>query len=617
MYTRRRIVLALAAAVPLSTPTSAAAADVTLTANLPTGQPVGTQVEWTVSGTGIGSLDSRLSVRRAGLDSENAYPYGTVMYDYGARNVFDWTPLKEGSYTITAQVRDNGDGSITTVSEPFAIVPVPGATQAPVVSATRNPLVALYSAPACSPGLRMRVLFRGSYPGARQYRTDAKPCVAGQTMNFYIAGMRASTTHSMRHQLETAAGAVVRVGRVSTFATGAIDIAVPTPNILIPVGPDTSVDDPIVLSGPVAGEGFNPVAADLDGQLVWYYKPSQGGGSAFRYPTRWNDGGTVFAVGQSAPSDRFALREVDLAGNIVRETNSRRIGDMLREHGEQSIGFVHHEVRRLPSGHIALLGSVERLLEDVQGPGVVDVLGDMVIVLDENMQLAWSVNLFDILDVTRLATGRETCVDDSIDCPFLLLADTANDWTHTNSISYSPADGNLIVSLRHQDWVIKLDYRDGAGAGGLLWRLGKEGDFTPLGFPGDIDRWFTHQHDVNQVGTDRLIDYDNGNLDEACLADPPDCRSHGQAWTLDETAMTAMLATDADLGGYSSALGAAEALSNGNCSFNSGLLGGLSSPLSRLDEVRPDGTKVFSMEFNVDAYRGFRLRDLYTAPSYD
>jgi hypothetical protein len=50
MYVRDPIVLALAVAVPLSMPSRATEADVTLTANLPTGQPVGTTIESTVSG---------------------------------------------------------------------------------------------------------------------------------------------------------------------------------------------------------------------------------------------------------------------------------------------------------------------------------------------------------------------------------------------------------------------------------------------------------------------------------------------------------------------------------------------------------------------------------------
>jgi hypothetical protein len=616
MDMRNLIVLALALAAPLLPSPLAAAADVTLAANLPTAQSVGTTIRWTVAGTGIGSLDTRLSVQRVGNENDSAYAYGQIMYDYGARKDFDWTPLKQGSYIITAQVRDNGDHSITTLSQPFQIVPVPGSTQGTVISSTRNPLVALLSAPACRPGLFMRVLFHGDYPGAREYRTDAKPCAAGQTMNLYVAGMRASTTHLLTPQVEAADGSVVRTGSVMTFTTGAVDVPVPTPTIVIPPSEDTSLEDPIVLSGPLGGEGFSPVAADLEGQVVWYHKPFQANGSDFKLVTRWNDGGTFFAIAAIIASDRLALREVDLAGNTVRETNSRRVGEMLKARGQDIITFIHREARLLPDGRIALIGSVERVLVDVQGPGPVDVLGNEIVVLDKNMQLVWSVNLFDVLDVTRLATGDEKCSEGARGCPILLYADVVNDWTHANSISYSPADGNLIVSLRHQDWVIKLDYRDGAGTGALIWRLGKEGDFTPLGFPDDIDPWFTHQHDANYVGTDRVIDFDNGNRNSACLANPADCRSRGQAWLLDETQMTATLETNTDLGTFSSAMGAAQAVSNGNYSFAGGVSDDDSAP-SYLDEVHPDGTKVFSMEFNERAYRGFRLRDLYTAPSYD
>ncbi len=49
---------------------------------------------------------------------------------------------------------------------------------------------------------------------------------------------------------------------------------------------------------------------------------------------------------------------------------------------------------------------------------------------------------------------------------------------HANSIGWSPEDGNLIVSVRDQDWVIKLDYDSGTGNGDILWRLGQGGDFT-------------------------------------------------------------------------------------------------------------------------------------------
>ena len=43
------------------------------------------------------------------------------------------------------------------------------------------------------------------------------------------------------------------------------------------------------------------------------------------------------------------------------------------------------------------------------------------------------------------------------------------DWTHTNAVIYSKDDGNLIISIRHQNWLVKIDYNNGAGAGDILW----------------------------------------------------------------------------------------------------------------------------------------------------
>jgi hypothetical protein len=45
-------------------------------------------------------------------------------------------------------------------------------------------------------------------------------------------------------------------------------------------------------------------------------------------------------------------------------------------------------------------------------------------------------------------------------------------------VNWSPDDGNLILSVRHQDWVIKIDYRGGSGDGHMIWRLGQNGDFA-------------------------------------------------------------------------------------------------------------------------------------------
>jgi hypothetical protein len=70
---------------------------------------------------------------------------------------------------------------------------------------------------------------------------------------------------------------------------------------------------------------------------------------------------------------------------------------------------------------------------------------------------------------------------------------------------------------------------------------------------------------------------------------------------------------NADLGGYSGALGAAERLSNGDYSFTLGTNGPVppARPPAHTVEVRPDGTKVYDLAANTPEYRTFRVRTLY------
>ena len=216
--------------------------------------------------------------------------------------------------------------------------------------------------------------------------------------------------------------------------------------------------------------------------------------------------------------------------------------------GKRPIGAFHHEARALPGGKILVLASVEQMLTGVQGPDPVDVLGDMIIVLDSNLQVLWTWDTFDHLDVSRRAVLREVCPGG---CPPLYLAASANDWVHGNSVQLTP-DGNLLYSARHQDWIIKIDYQNGAGTGDILWRLGKDGDFKIVS--SELLPWFSHQHDP-QFLTDNttLMLYDNGNTR---WVDDATAHSRGQVLQVDEQNRTVKLLLNADMGVYSFALGA-------------------------------------------------------------
>ena len=63
------------------------------------------------------------------------------------------------------------------------------------------------------------------------------------------------------------------------------------------------------------------------------------------------------------------------------------------------------------------------------------------------------------------------------------MREVPTDWLHANSVSWSPEDGDLVVSLRTQDWAIKIDYANGTGNGHVVWKLGQGGNFTAIAHP--------------------------------------------------------------------------------------------------------------------------------------
>jgi hypothetical protein len=223
----------------------------------------------------------------------------------------------------------------------------------------------------------------------------------------------------------------------------------------------------------------------------------------------------------------------------------------------------------------------------------------MLMVLDQDLQVVWTWDAFDHLDVNRGPILGEVCGGPG-PCPL----SGAVDWLHENAISWSPADGNLLISVRHQDWVIKIDYANGTGDGHVIWRLGQDGDFTVSS--SDPSPWFSHQHYSHYLDDSTLILFDNGNTRQAI---DPNAHSRGQVWKLDEDARTATLVVNLDVGNYSPELGTAERMPNGNYVFDSGSQGG--GLFGQSIEMLPDGTKVYVQEVAARDYRSFRMSSLY------
>ncbi len=559
---------------------------VILETDIPSPAPVGSSIVWSaaVPGTGPGSVWYRFRVRGP-FQSR----FQTVQ-EFHPKASWQWVPSQfEGRYEVevTASNRNTGEVGLTTAAYELTS----RVTNVPVISPSRNELVKLYSAPPCASGSQMIVEFTA--PDGFYQSTNALPCRTGISMNVYLAGLRAETTYRVQHSIMSDAAPSIR-GPQLEFSTGSLSfVPAPTRALIPPQSPG------VVLQSRVFE---NNVATDTAGNVVWYYQ-------RVPYLTGPETGGYFFALfeNHAAGTEEQFLRQIDLAGNTVLETNAHRINEQLNALGKHPITSFHHEALRLPNGNILVLAGNERLLTDVQEPGTVDVIGDAILMLDpDDLHIVWSWDAFDHLDVTRKALLDEKCTKGAGGCPAFYLAEVANDWLHGNSLALTP-DGDLLYSARHQDWVIKIHFADGKGSGEVVWRLGKDGDFLLL--EGGPELWFSHQHyaNISDAGANNsLLVFDNAN---ALRETDDSAHSRGQVFELDETARTAKLALNIDLGEYALALGSAEKLSNGNYHFD---LGWMPNGKSQMLEYDASGKLVSQLEADTQVYRALRMRDLYT-----
>jgi arylsulfate sulfotransferase len=604
---RNYLLMILGVALALAAPRpSFAVPTVQLSSSLPSPQVVGTLITWTAtaSDTDPGTLMYAFSFGPQG----QTLP---LVRDYGYGNSFPAYPaLQEGTYQVSVTVRNNSTGKTGSTSQNFVSTPIATSAHPVVISPTANPLVALFSATGCTAPDGMLVAFKNA-AGAQQM-TPLKPC-NGLSMNFYIAGMLASTPYSMTGILVNSGH---RVGQTPTrtFTTGAIPstVQIPTISILSPA-PPSAVSEPILIHAYLFGAYVN-TGTDLSGNVVWYYQPYDGKTGLMTRPV---DGGYFWFIG-STNADPYLelLRELDVAGNTVVETNVGRINEQLTAAGQMPLTDVDHELRSTPNGNILMIGSLDKIL----GPNIqngADIILNELVVLNPGLQVTWSWNAVTCgncateLPPTRAAILGETCVPGGGGCPPLTPPNTiANDWLHGNSAQLAQ-DGSIVMSLRHQDWVLKIDYANGTGTGNILWRLGLDGDFTIIGDANDTYPWFSHQHDAEwEFNTSYMSLFDNGNTR---IAQNPGENSRGQVLNIDQNTMTAHLVENLDTGVRSLALGTAQALidQHGNVTGLHYEAGFVNFATSQTMSFYPAGT--LSMTSSSTTYRTFQMHDMYSS----
>jgi len=433
----------------------------------------------------------------------------------------------------------------------------PGALSASV-HPTTHPLVG-----RCTITLPADTTVRVEFGTTTQYGRSTSPVPApagGGPVSILVAGMKAATTYHMRARIQWPDGKWLTTPDAS-FRTGILpNIALPT--LVATTSANQTPSPGVELVNVIDPTGISAVS-DVDGNILWYYdNAADSSWKGYAFPIRPLPNGNMLAsitnlysdgVPQTIPYNSV-LREIDLVGNPVRELYLADLNAALTKLGSDVQALCYsHDVLPLWNGHTILLVQQQKSvwLTDPPGPGQFTILGDAMVDLDENFNPVWTWSTFDWLDINRH--------------PMEFTAASGYDWTHCNCIQVAP-DGNLVLSSRHQNWVMKIDYEGGNGDGTILWRLGYQGDFTLVGSQTADADWFFAQHFPNLLSAagDQITSLsvmDNGN--DRCFAMPGGCAAtnppplppftRAAIFKIDETptAMTAQVAWQYPLNEYS------------------------------------------------------------------
>jgi arylsulfate sulfotransferase len=485
--------------------------------------------------------------------------------------------------------------------------PVNPAFVSTTVTSTKNPQIASYLVTTQRQDAKVTVEFGlDTNYGLQTWTQPVSPTSQRNQFNMLVAGMRAFTTYHMRARVDFSDGSQW-LDADHTFTTQGLPPArVPQLTVTQPAG---SQPNPGIELFDIAQFTVIPLtarvtafASDLQGNIIWFDDLPDGTQLDYPFPLKLLPDGNFLMVIAGVSN---SIQEINLAGDTIWQLSLQDVDNSLAAAGfTLRPSSFHHDILPLPNGHLIVLASENRTFNNLPGlPGATQVIGDALIDLDENRKAVWTWSTFDHLDVNRQPLGFP-------------------DWTHSNALIYSPDDGNLILSIRNQNWVIKINYKDSDGDGGILWRLGPGGDFTiPNGIPADYN--YAQHYPVligpAKSGVFPLMMFDNGDnrVINGMVCDSPgaaSCYSRPVVFQLDETAKTAQIQWQDKLPVFSACCGSINLLENGNIEYDIALLTG-NPQVSRIQEVTFDPINpqlVWQMDLTGQlAYRAFRIPSLY------
>lgn len=326
-------------------------------------------------------------------------------------------------------------------------------------------------------------------------------------------------------------------------------------------------------SGGIGGASY-PIVFDTNGVPVWW-----GPKSANFFALLLPNGRPAWHVAPNKRMEEYTFSH-----------------DFVRSYSTVTENFDFHDLVVLPNGNHLVASVTPKSGVDLSswgGPASATVLDHILEEVRPNGTVAWSWVTSDHIpvDETTPFWRQQELADPG--GPFSSFYDP---W-HYNSIEPA-ADGDVIVSYRHIDAVVRIDRPTGE----IVWKLG--GTYTPasLAVSGDPEfapgggGAFGGQHDARFVDADTVSIYDNGTG----RSRPP----RGVVYDIDESAGTATLVQSVrdPLESSSGCCGSFRRLPGGNVVFG---WGGNPGDAPDITEATRRGARLFELSFtSTIVYRG-------------
>ena len=283
------------------------------------------------------------------------------------------------------------------------------------------------------------------------------------------------------------------------------------------------------------------VAFDQHAEVVWWYESD----SRTAGIERLHNGNILMH------RTDFSAVEIDMLGFVKNQYYAEQRPypkpenpDAVPIHGIQTL---HHQPHQMPNGDFLSFSAnaypIENYISSENDPLAprkdAMVMADTVMQFTPEGEVVWRWNTMDYLDPFRI--GYDTFWA----YWWVRGFDQHVDWTHANGVSYDASDDSVLISLRNQSAVLKID----RSTGDIKWILGRHDNWppsleskllTPAG-PGPF-MWQAYQHNPRVTSKGTVILFDNRAHGGAMPFEerPPAYKgfSRGVEYLVDESAMT-------------------------------------------------------------------------------